>query len=55
VATTPVASPTPGRLFGDVDCDGDIDSVDALAILRFVAGLDPLAQTEPCTDVGSFG
>ena len=38
-------------LFGDVDCDDDIDAVDALIILRFVVGL-PVSQTEPCPDIG---
>jgi hypothetical protein len=42
-------------LFGDLDCDGDVDAVDALAILRFVAGLPPLVQQEPCDDVGASG
>lgn len=59
----PTQTPTPGPtqtpsgkpVFGDMDCDGDVDAVDALAILRFVAGLPPLAQTEPCDDVGSAG
>lgn len=37
--------------FGDMDCDGDVDAVDALQILRFVAAL-PVAQDEPCTDIG---
>ena len=36
---------------GDVDCDDDVDSVDSLKILRFVAGL-PFGQTEPCPDIG---
>ena len=51
----PSETPTPKALFGDMDCDGDVDAVDALAILRFVAGLPPLGQTEPCSDVGSSG
>jgi hypothetical protein len=38
-------------LFGDVDCDDDVDSVDALKVLRFVAGLD-YAQNDPCPDIG---
>ena len=36
---------------GDVDCDGDVDSVDALKVLRHVASLS-VAQTEPCRDLG---
>lgn len=51
-ATQGAPTPVPG-LFGDTDCDGDIDSVDALAILRFVAGLEALPQQEPCADVGT--
>jgi hypothetical protein len=40
---------------GDVDCsDGDtpVSSVDALKLLRHVAGLS-VNQTEPCDDVGT--
>jgi hypothetical protein len=37
---TPSSSATPkARRQGDIDCNGDIDSVDALLILRHVAGL----------------
>ncbi len=39
-------------VWGDVDCDGDVDAVDALKVLRYVAGL-PVLQTEPCPDIGS--
>ena len=53
---TPQPSPTgtPGTngLQGDVDCDEDVDSVDALKDLRHVAALT-VEQTEPCTDIGS--
>jgi hypothetical protein len=38
-------------LFGDVDCDGDVDAIDALKILRFVVGLS-VSQTKPCPDIG---
>jgi hypothetical protein len=40
-----------GHPFGDVDCDGDVDAVDALRILRYVAGLDP-GQPPGCTPIG---
>jgi hypothetical protein len=40
-ATTHGSSQPP---HGDVDCDGDIDTVDALRILRHVAGLQILPQ-----------
>lgn len=37
---------------GDNDCDGDIDSVDALTGLQELAGLDPL-QAPGCPDLGA--
>ena len=40
------------KTWGDVDCDGDIDAVDALGILRFVVAFVPLAQTPPCPAIG---
>ncbi len=40
------------RLFGDVDCDDDVDAVDALKVLRYVVGL-PVSQVEPCPDIGA--
>ncbi len=41
----------PPDLFGDVDCDGDLDSVDGLKILQSVAAI-PFSQNEPCIDIG---
>jgi hypothetical protein len=41
------------QLWGDVNCNGSIDVVDALALLRFVAALPPLPQTDPCPQLGS--
>lgn len=38
-------------LWGDIDCDGDLDSVDALGILRSVAGL-PVNQQPQCPEIG---
>ena len=38
--------------WGDVDCDGDVDAVDALNILRFVAALPSLATGADCPDIG---
>jgi len=43
----PTVEPTPGPtgtpsgepVVGDIDCDGNVDAVDALAILRFVGGI----------------
>jgi hypothetical protein len=39
--------------FGDVDCDSDVDSVDALKLLRHVAGLS-VSQNDPCPDIGTY-
>jgi len=36
----------------DVDCDHDIDSIDALNILLYTAGLK-YSQFEPCPDIGT--
>jgi hypothetical protein len=43
-APTPEPTPTPPPVFerADLDCDGDIDAVDALVILRSIAGLDAM-------------
>lgn len=38
-------------LFGDIDCDGDVDAVDSLVILKFVAGL-PLGLPQFCEPLG---
>jgi hypothetical protein len=37
---------------GNVDCDDDIDTVDALKELRYVAQL-PVSQTQPCPLIGT--
>lgn len=53
---TPAPTPTGGtkRLQGDVDCDGDVDTVDALFVLRDVAEL-PVNQPKGCPEIGSAG
>ncbi len=38
--------------WGDVDCRGNVDAVDVLKVLRYVAGLE-VQQREPCPDIGS--
>ena len=48
---TPTATPA-ATIFGDVDCDGDIDAVDAQKELRHIVAL-AVSQTEPCPDIGS--
>lgn len=49
---SPTASPTPAPTplpwaFGDIDCDGDVDAVDALGILLILAGFNPLQPDDP--------
>jgi len=46
--------PTPAEpnAKGNVDCDGDIDALDALKELRYVAQL-PVSQTPPCPLIGT--
>ncbi len=46
---TPTATPAPDGILGDIDCDEDVDSVDALWVLRYVASLQPYAD---CIDDG---
>lgn len=49
----PTPAPTPGPpTQGDVDCNGGVDSVDALKELRHSAALS-VAQVEPCPNIGS--
>jgi archaellum component FlaF (FlaF/FlaG flagellin family) len=44
--------PTAMRLqWGDVNCSGDVEAVDALQILRHLVRL-PVLQQEPCPDIG---
>jgi hypothetical protein len=41
------------RVWGDVDCSEAVNAVDALKVMRHVAGL-PVAQNEPCPDLGTI-
>ncbi len=51
----PTPTPTPpAHAQGDVDCNGNVNSVDSLKILRHVAQLS-VAQTEPCDNIGTGG
>jgi len=56
VVPTPSPTHAPGGeaqvLWGDVDCDGEVDAVDAVAILMAVVGLAPEAQGH-CPGVGA--
>ncbi|MCH8813930.1 MAG: calcium-binding protein [Chloroflexi bacterium] len=38
--------------WGDIDCDQDVDAVDALGILRSIAAF-PVSQKEGCPEIGS--
>lgn len=49
---TPTASPALELVQGDNDCDGDVDAVDALQGLRFVAGLG-VSQAAGCPGLGT--
>jgi hypothetical protein len=48
----PAIGAGPAPVWGDVDCSGDITSVDALKTLRFAAGMT-VSQSEPCIDIGA--
>ena len=46
-------TPTPqGHKFGDVDCSGQVNSIDGLKITRQTAGLS-YSQNEPCVNIGT--
>jgi hypothetical protein len=49
------APPPPPHVFGDVDCSGVVGAVDALAVLRKVSGLPPLAACLDVADVNCNG
>ena len=52
VAGGPTPTPLPGLIHGDIRCDGGVDATDGLGILREVAGMAQITQTEPCPDLG---
>jgi titin len=49
---TVVGPPAPTLRQGDVDCDGVVNSIDSLKIVRYSAALG-YPQTEPCPDIGT--
>ncbi len=51
-APTPAPDGEREVAWGDVDCDGDVDAVDALKILRKVANLS-VSQEPDCPPMGS--
>ena len=52
VALLAFAPAGPELIQGDVDCNGTVNSVDALKVLRFVAGLS-VAQEPDCPDINT--
>jgi len=48
---TPTPKPSPS---GDIDCNGSVNAVDSLMLLRFVAGLS-VTQYDPCPAIGGPG
>ncbi len=55
---TPTATPTPAPgqqvKWGDVHCDGAVDSVDSLGDLRHLALLPPLPHPSDCPEIGGM-
>jgi len=49
-AAAPGAAPT--GIQGDVNCDGQVNIVDSLGVLKYSIGL-PASQNEPCRDMGT--
>lgn len=52
---SPTPTPEPGTLAGDVDCDGDVDSVDGLFVLLEVGGIDAGKCVATAADVDCSG
>jgi hypothetical protein len=53
-ASVSVGQACPWNYTGDVDCSLSINSVDALKVLRYNAGL-PVTYPAPCVDIGADG
>ena len=47
-------APAGGRIWGDVHCDGAVDSVDSLGDLRYLAHLPPLPHAAGCPEIGGM-
>ena len=52
INVSPIVPPLKDLVFGDVDCDGDVDGVDALKIQRWIIGLS-VTQEPGCLEIGS--
>lgn len=48
---SPSPTPAPNSKWGDINCDKNVDTIDALGGLRFVVGFD-VQQTGPCHAIG---
>jgi len=53
VCASPTSTAGTSRIWGDIDCSGDIAPRDAQAILKNVLVQTPLSQTQPCPAVGA--
>ncbi len=54
--TSPTLTPTPTpQLVGDVDCSGEVTSIDAALVLQFVAGLLGTLTCQDAADVNESG
>ena len=53
--TAPASQPSPSSLVGDVDCDGQVDGVDVVLILRLDAALVDSLPWEGNGDVNGDG
>lgn len=52
INVSPTVPPEKDLVFGDVDCDGDVDGVDALKIQRWIIDLS-VTQEPGCLEIGS--
>lgn len=53
-ASAPNGIPGGGLVWGDIDCSGEVDVVDALRILRHIAALPPLPVPPGCPLLGDL-
>jgi len=52
-AGLPDSAPVEGpEVFGDANCDGEVNFGDGIEVLKWIAGL-PNDQEDPCKDIGS--
>jgi hypothetical protein len=51
IAAIAAANPAGAGVFGDMDCDDDVDAIDALQILRYLAAM-PVNLPQGCPELG---